>query len=354
VLERVHRWFPQVILWGACYAAVSLLQGCDTRVYPIRPGPPDAGSTACALAADLVGFASVSGSTSGGGSAPSVVVSELADLMMYAARTEAEVIFIDGMISVPSTEQPFQVPVASNKTIRGVDAMSGLVGGGFLVDGKQNVVFQNLVIALPTGTDAITVQYSNHVWIDHCELYSDTTHSTGFYGWLINAKHASDFLTVSWTLFHDHFNTFQVGHSDTNGAEDVGHLTVTSHHNSFARTNSGTPRVRFGSVHVFNNLYQNVGDYAVASQMAAQVIVEKNVFDTVALPITNEHDVSSTSTSIPGQIQDDGDNSYDSSGANQIVSQAGPFTFVPPYSYSADWAASVPVIVGACAGTGKI
>jgi pectate lyase len=283
-----------------------------------------------------------------------VIVSGLPDLMMYASRTEPQVIVIDGMISVPSSNQPFQVPVESNKTIRGADERSGLAGGGFLVDNKQNVVFQNLVIALPVGTDAITVQYSTHVWIDHCDLYSDTAHSTGFYGWLVNAKHASDFLTVSWTLFHDHFNTFQIGHSDTNAAEDVGHLTVTSHHNSFARTNSGTPRVRFGSVHVFNNVSQNIGDYAVASQMGAQVIVEKNVFDTVALPVTNQHDVSSTSTSVPGQIEGDADNAYNASGANQITPQAGPFTFVPPYPYAADSAGSVPVIVNACAGTGKI
>jgi pectate lyase len=301
---------------------------------------------------DLLGFASQGGSTTGGAPAASVTVSTLADLTTYAAASDPMVIVIKGMIAVPAASQPLQVPIASNKTIIGADAQSGLSGGGLILNLAQNVIIQNLVIAYPVGTDGITVQYSSRVWIDHCELYSDTVHASDYYKWLVNVKHQSDFVTVSWTRFHDHFNTVQVGHSDTNGAEDMGHLTVTFHHNQFVTTNSGAPRVRFGDVHVFNNSYENVNDYAVASQMYAQVLTEQNVFDNVPVPLTNQQAVSATS--FAGQVQDVG-NLYTASGTNVIVPMLGTtFTFTPPYSYDADSTPTVAAIVPFCAGPGKI
>jgi pectate lyase len=253
--------------------------------------------------------------------------------------------------------QPFHVPVGSNKSIVGADAQSGLVGGGLLIKGAQNVIVQNLIIALPVGTDGITVQAAKHVWIDHCELYSDTKHSTDYYGWLVDIVHGSDFVTLSWTWFHDHYNTVQVGHSDRNSLEDANHLTVTIHHNLFqgpvfGELVFGELRVRFGTVHVFNNHYQNITGYAIAALKDARVAAEENVFDNVAMPFTNEHD-SSTGVFV-GEIEDLGNICYPSC-ANAILHQAGrTFTFMPSnsYSYLADSTDSVPVIVGACAGPG--
>jgi pectate lyase len=302
---------------------------------------------------DMVGFATLGGSTTGGGNAAPVTVTTLADLTTNAARTEPAVIIIKGTIVIPAASEGVQVPVESNKTILGADPQSGLTGGGLLINGKENVIVQNLTIALAAHTDAITVMASRRIWIDHCDLSSDIDHSSGFYDGLVDITHASDFITVSWTRFHDHFNTSLVGHSDANAAEDTGHLTVTYHHNLFSNTASGEPRVRFGSVHVFNNLYQDVTDYAIASQMNAQVIVEKNVFQNVKVPITNQHEVSATS--FAGQVQDIGNSYTAMTGDNVIVPPPGAvFTFTPPYPYMTDSTATVPAIVGACAGPGKL
>ncbi len=196
-----------------------------------------------------------------------------------------------------------------------------MTGGGFIVDGTQNVIIQNLAVSFPVGTDAITVQAAQHVWIDHCELYSDTDpgHDTSYYGWLANIKHASDFVTVSWTRFHDHYNTAQIGHSDTNGAEDMGHLTVRFHHNLFQSTQSGLPRVRFGTVHVFNNHYDDIVDYAVASQDGGQVRVEQNVFDAVAEPLTNTHEMTP-----PGALGDIMNEYSPDSGPNALAPSGAP------------------------------
>lgn len=326
----------------------------DAHVDPFAPATDASSIGSAACPASMVGFASVSGSstaTTGGGSAASASVTSLDELVSAAGSTAPSVIVVHGMISVPPASQPFQVDVQANKTILGADSQSGLTGGGFIVDGTDNVIIRNLVVSFPVGTDAITVQAAGHVWIDHCEFFSDTTHSTSYYGWLLDIKHATDFVTVSWSKFHDHFNTVQVGHSDTNGAEDMGHLTVTLHHNSFAGTASGTPRVRFGTIHTFNNHYQNVTDYAVASQDGGQVLVERNVFDTVEVPLTNTHEMT------PAGALGDVTNQYSpDSGANLLAATGAPaFTFTdPPYTYTPDSIDSVPAIVAACAGPGKL
>ena len=52
-----------------------------------------------------------------------------------------------------------------------------------------------------------TIEDAQHVWVDHCDL-SNCTDS------LLDIKHASDFVTVSWNHFHDHHKTTLVGHSD--------------------------------------------------------------------------------------------------------------------------------------------
>jgi pectate lyase len=59
---------------------------------------------------------------------------------------------------------------------------------------------------------------------------------------------------------------------------------VTIHHNLFDRTIQRGPRVRFGQVHVYNNLY--VADaatwsYAFGVGVESQIFAESNVFETI-------------------------------------------------------------------------
>lgn len=48
-----------------------------------------------------------------------------------------------------------------------------------------------------------------------------------------------------------------IGHSDSNGSEDRA-MTVTVHHNWFQNLNSRGPSFRFGTGHVYNNLYSSM------------------------------------------------------------------------------------------------
>jgi pectate lyase len=80
---------------------------------------------------------------------------------------------------------------------------------------------------LAANGDAITIQASKNVWIDHVDLSSDLDHDKDYYDGLLDVTHGSDWVTISNSYLHDHWKASLVGHSDSNGSEDTGHLTVT-------------------------------------------------------------------------------------------------------------------------------
>ena len=94
---------------------------------------------------------------------------------------------------------------------------------------------------------------STNVWIDHVDVSSDQNSGKDYYDGLIDITHAADFVSVTNSYIHDHFKASLVGHSDSNSAEDSGHLTVTYSHNYFKNLNSRAPSFRFGTGHLFNN-----------------------------------------------------------------------------------------------------
>ena len=255
-------------------SAVVLAAGCgDARLYPLmKMPPPPVIITDCPT--DQKGFSTVGGGTRGGGTLSPVEVSTEADLRAWAALDGAAVIHLIGTLDLTGLEA---VDVTSNKTIIGVGEDAGLTGAGLDLSDAQNVVVRNLTISKAIGVDAIQLQRSTNIWIDHCDLSSDRDHDIDYYDGLVDVTHASDNITVSWTRFHDHMKPALVGHSKDNMAEDDMHLTVTYHHNKFVNTNAGI-RVRFGKVHVFNNYFLDVIEYGVVSQMDADVYVEQNVF----------------------------------------------------------------------------
>jgi pectate lyase len=174
--------------------------------------------------------------------------------------------------------------------------------------------------------------------------------------------HASDAVTISWNRFHDHINNAGslVGHSADNGAEDTGHLTVTYHHNLFLNIPTGSPRTRFGHIHVFDNYYLTVPHdnlpvdnvYAIASASAATVLAESNFF---ALPagapiVTHWED-----TANPDGTVWDLANDYDPMDRQSFNMITTPMSnWKPPYRYNADSADVVPVVINTCAGVGKV
>ncbi|MCO6009985.1 pectate lyase [Actinoallomurus purpureus] len=291
-------------------------------------------AAAAAYESSPVGFASLNGGTTGGTGGTTVTVTTASQLTDYASRSGSYIIRVNGTISLSSMTK-----VASNKTITGVGTAGKITGYGLNVASAKNVVIRNLTFT-GSADDAINVQYSTNVWLDHNDLSSA-------YDGLIDIKRASDYVTVSWNHFHNHDKTALLGHDDGNGSEDIGHLRVTYVHNWFDGTTQRHPRVRFGNpVHVFNNYYGAVTSYGVASTCNAGVFVEKNYFDNVSHPT-----VTQTGDSPDGNLKADG-NYLVSSGS--VATRNASSVASIPYSYSAESASSVKSTVTAGAGVGKV
>ncbi|WP_406375659.1 polysaccharide lyase family 1 protein [Streptomyces sp. NBC_00647] len=278
--------------------------------------------------------------TTGGGSATAVTVTTLDAFKTAVTGNSAKVVKVNGLISLSG-----QVDIGSNTTVLGVGSASGFTGGGLRLKKVTNVVVRNLNISKPVApADGITVQASTKVWIDHNAFSSDRDHGKDYYDGLLDITHASDYVTVSWNTFKDHYKGSLVGHSDSNSGEDTGHLRVTYHHNWFNNINSRIPSLRFGTGHFYDN-YVVGAESAVHSRMGAQMLVENNVFRSTAVAVTTNRD-----SDVDGYANLTGN---DLGGAATEISQVGTFT-KPSYSYTAEPASTVVASVTSGAGAGKL
>jgi pectate lyase len=87
----------------------------------------------------------------------------------------------------------------------------------------SNVIIRNIKISkvLAEAGDAIGIQASSQVWVDHVDLSSDRDHDKDYYDGLLDITHGCYGITVTWSKLYDHWKASLVGHSDSNGAEDV-------------------------------------------------------------------------------------------------------------------------------------
>lgn len=79
-------------------------------------------------------------------------------------------------------------------------------GIGLYIKGSSNVIVRNLKISKVKAAngDAIGIQASKNVWIDHVDVSSDLDHDKDFYDGLIDVTHASEWVTISNSKIHDH------------------------------------------------------------------------------------------------------------------------------------------------------
>jgi pectate lyase len=303
------------------------------------------GSTSAQAAAPAPhGYATVNGSTTGGGSGPTVTVTTLAAFKTAASSSTQQTVLVNGNFTSTGSE----VTVASNKTIRGVGSSSGLTGIGLKLNSVSNVIVQNLkiskVLASSGNGDAIHIEKSNHLFIDHNDLSSDTSHGTDYYDGLLDITHAADYITVSYNYLHDHIKGSLVGHSDDNASEDTGKFHVTYAHNYFKNIDQRTPSIRFGTLHAYNNYFVN-GSTGIHTRMNAQALVQNNVWSGVKTPIETTKD-----SDVDGYVNQSGN---DFGGGTNLITRTGSLTSVP-YSYNLGSTSTLAAFVVANAGTGHI
>jgi pectate lyase len=204
-----------------------------------------------------------------------------------------------------------QIPVGSNTTIVGVNDAAFMLGINLVVNGSDNVIIRNLNFSDaydcfpqwdPTDGaqgnwnaqyDNISLLGASHVWIDH-NAFDDGLHpDKGQPSYLgrpfqvhdgaVDITRGSDLVTVSWNEFTEHDKTMLIGATD-NPASDAGKLRVSVHHNLFAGIGQRGPRVRFGEVHVYNNVYEIINPttfvYSWGVGVDSKIFAENNVFVT--------------------------------------------------------------------------
>ncbi|KAF2654193.1 polysaccharide lyase family 1 protein [Lophiostoma macrostomum CBS 122681] len=306
----------------------------------------------------LVGFGKDNplGTTTGGEGGETVTVTTSDSLRSAVNGSTPRIVYVDGNFNLTS-----RLAVGSNKSIIGTGKGANITGSGITIASKTNVIIQNLGIRFIFGNDGITIQNSTRVWIDHNEFESDINGGPDKYDGQCDIVRASDWITVSWNYFHDHWKSSLVGNSDALRDVDTGHLHITYHHNHWRNEGTRGPAGRFGHQHVYNNLYGDFLYQAIHSRSDNQVLVEGNVFrgntsealSTYGLVIPAD----SPNTSPDGDYEIDGfanlgaKNDWGPASIN--ITQVGNFTEAP-YQYPLTPLGKVEDIVNAGAGLGII
>ncbi len=307
--------------------------GASVAPGDLGPAPFDAEPT---------GWAAVAGlgleTTTGGLGGPTVTVRTTAELAAEAKRVGPLVILLDGVMGDGT-----RITLDSDRTLIGLPGAE--LRGGLKVSGGSNIIVRNLKIVgnncedspgdCSAGADAVSIgNQAHHVWVDHCDI-SDGSDGN------LDVNGGADLVTISWTKFSysgerpgGHQFSNLVGSSD-NEPDDVGRLRVSYHHDWWAEhVHERMPRVRYGQVHVFNNLYTAAGgNYCVGLGFFANILTEANYFLGVRDPIesakyANEQSVIASRDNVyvnsPGRNEDRGDG-----------------VFAPPYAYTLDEATDV-------------
>ncbi|GAA5197495.1 hypothetical protein [Microbacterium jejuense] len=181
--------------------------------------------------------------------------------------------------------------IGSNVTLVGVGDDARVVGASLRIRDAHNVIVRNLTLSdaydcFPqwdagdaggnwnSAYDNLSVWTSTSVWVDH-STFDDgdnpaeslpTVYGRPFevHDGLLDVTHGSDLVTMSWNWFQHHDKTDIIGSSDSR-TQDRGQHRVTQHHNRWTDIGQRGPRVRFGDVHVYNNLYEQTAVTTAAS-----------------------------------------------------------------------------------------
>lgn len=303
----------------------------------------------------LYGYATLNGGTTGGKGGKEVTVTTAAELTAAIAGDAPKVVYIKGTISVEGV----RFRPGANTSILGIGKSSGLTGSGFTIIHTRNVILRNLVIQHVVGNDAITIQNSTNVWVDHNEFFSDLSHGFDYYDGAVDIIRGSDYITVSHNYFHDHWKNSLVGNNPDFASIDSGFLRITYYSNYWNRVYTRTPALRFGHAHVVNNLYKNIFAQGVHTRSYGQALVEFNTFVNATEALSTFGKVipeDSPNTSPDGDYEPDGFaniRSNDWNGSPYNVTAVGNFTKVP-YWIPILSTAALPLTIPLSAGVGKI
>ncbi|KOS69716.1 pectate lyase [Lysinibacillus contaminans] len=169
-----------------------------------------------------------------------------------------------------------------NTTLEGVGEDATVNGWGILVRGSRNVEIRNLGIML-FPDDAISLDTDNeNIWIHNNDIFygaagSDADQAKGDGSADVKGK------STNVTISHNHF--WDSGKSSLCGMSDSEEFFVTYHHNWFDHSDSRHPRIRVGTIHIYNNYFDGNSKYGVGVTKGASAFVEANEFRNSKYPM---------------------------------------------------------------------
>lgn len=271
--------------------------------------------------------------TSGGQGGETVTVSSLSELQSYASSSSSYIILVSGTISSSSFAE---VDVSSNKTIIGLGSSAALSNIELHIIEQQNIIIRNLTIkdsyvegdwdGKTNDNDGIQADYTTGLWIDHC-------HFTHCGDGLIDLRHETDDVTVSWCHFSNHNKTFGIGWTEETDWE------VTIHHCYFDGTAQRNPAFDMGKGHLYNNYIRSCTSYGNNPRGDARVIIQNSRFENTPDPINIDDNALCYSSG----------NSFSGCSGNQSGNTSS-MPWSPGYSYSLDAVGDVASIVSSGVG----
>jgi len=295
-------------------------------------------SNACPL--DLVGFATLSGGTTGGGTTAATTVRTQAELKACATATGPRVCRVTGTL----TFSPFEeIRVQSDKTIIGAGTTAEIVMGGFFLgNGIHNVIIRNLTIrdSFIEGQydeggdnggdrDGVQMDTANHVWIDH-------VHFRHLGDGMIDSRMDTTYLTVSWNILENHNKAFGIGWTDNVTAQ------MTIHHNWIHDTTQRNPSTdNVLRAHLFNNLLENCTSYGNYARGGTNMVLQNSVF----VSVNDPHYYDTGTLVATGNVYRSTTGMRESTGTTFSFFDPGTF-----YSYALDAATDAEAKIRRCAG----
>ena len=300
------------------------------------------------------GWASEQGGTTGGAGGTEVTVDNIDSLKKYAkVKNTPYIIFLKGTVGSYGThglQDDSVVDISSNKSILGLPGAR--LNGRFSINKDSNIIVRNITIRMSgavdvNGDDCFTIQgNSRHIWLDHLDIADGQDGNA-------DVVDGTDLVTVSWTKFH--YTSLSYQHADTNGvgkgwhqfcnllgnsdtkSTDAGKINVTMHHVWWADSIvERMPRVRFGKVHVYNNLYTSKqANYCVRVCYQSSLLIEGNAFIGTHNPIQY---YAADSVNYPPGLATMRNNLFQNSDGDTTGDGHG---FTPPYQYTLENASAI-------------
>ena len=298
----------------------------------------------------MTGFATINAEgfngTTGGEGGVETYVSRLDEIHAFVDANigdDKKILVIIKSIESPVSFQ-FIFKDGANLTIRGNSGVK-LKNFGFFFDNYHNVIIENLIIhEVLYPNDPITINNSHHLYIRNNELYS--VHNENIdkdtYDGLIDIKRGSRYITIDGNYLHDHNKCLLIGHTDDLvQKEQDSKISVTICNNYFKNIRTRCPSIRYGTLHVFNNKYEDIpNDYAIAARCGARVLIENNEFINVKRALSTKFGGENPFVRITSDNKYGGLHTTDKRHMNEYkslykkqLSEHVDCKFIPPYEY---------------------